>query len=108
MDRVAFFRDRVKESRASALMQEQINELIQEYATSLGPQYMASASMSWSSNSNSVFRFVNQYDDELASLKKARRPGRPPTAKEDLLKRKIEALASEHDSGFRTSAAQNP
>lgn len=37
VDRVAFFRERVSELRASALTQEQINELIQEYATPLGP-----------------------------------------------------------------------
>ena len=55
------------------------------------------------SNSNNPLRFVNQYDDELAAVKKSRRPGRPPTAKEDLLKRKIEPLSSEHESGFRTS-----
>lgn len=35
-------------------------------------------------------------------MKKARRPGRPPATKEDLLKRRIEALTSEHDTGFRS------
>lgn len=36
-------------------------------------------------------------------MKKARRPGRPPATKEDLLKRRIEALTSEHETGFRSS-----
>lgn len=47
-----------------------------------------------------LYRVVHQHDEELNTIKKARRPGRPPSTKEDLLKRKVEALASEHESGF--------
>jgi hypothetical protein len=45
-------------------------------------------------------RFIHQYDDEYNSIKKARRPGRPATAREDLLKMKIAALQTEHEQGF--------
>ena len=41
-------------------------------------------------------------------MKKARRPGRPPATREDLLKRKIEALTSEHETGFRSSTSTSP
>lgn len=41
-------------------------------------------------------------------MKKARRPGRPPATKEDLLKRRIEALTSEHETGFRSLTPQLP
>lgn len=45
-------------------------------------------------------RFVHQYDEELNDVKKARRPGRPASAKEDLLKVKISTLEREHEIGF--------
>jgi translation machinery-associated protein 16 len=48
-----------------------------------------------------IFSFVHQYDEELSDLKKARRPGRPASAKEDLLKVKINTLEKEHETGFR-------
>lgn len=41
-------------------------------------------------------------------MKKARRPGRPASAREDLLKRKIEALEDEYEKGFRKSSSQHP
>ena len=47
--------------------------------------------------------FIHQHDDEYESLKKARRPGRPGSAREDLLKIKIAALADEYNNGFGTS-----
>lgn len=71
------------------------------------PIYGLSLHVLWS-ESNAALSFVNQYDGELADLKKARRPGRPPSAKEDLLKRKIEALTSEHDTGFRMPSLESP
>jgi translation machinery-associated protein 16 len=43
---------------------------------------------------------VHQYDEELNELKKARRPGRPASTKEDLLKAKINVLEKEYQSGF--------
>ena len=45
-------------------------------------------------------RFIHQYDEEYDGLKKARRPGRPATAREDLLKLKIAALEKEYQTGF--------
>ena len=44
--------------------------------------------------------FVHQYDEELNEMKKARRKGRPASAKEDLLKVKIENLEKEWQNGF--------
>lgn len=44
--------------------------------------------------------YVRQHDEELEMLKKARRPGRPPSAKEDMLKLKISALRKEEQNGF--------
>lgn len=50
-------------------------------------------------------RFVHQYDEEYDSVKKTRRSGRPPSAREDLLKMKIEALEKEYQHGL---CALNP
>ncbi|KJK84281.1 hypothetical protein H634G_00645 [Metarhizium anisopliae BRIP 53293] len=47
-----------------------------------------------------IKRFIHQYDEEYDGLKKARRPGRPATAREDLLKLKIAALEKEYQTGF--------
>ncbi|KAK6953584.1 hypothetical protein Daesc_005889 [Daldinia eschscholtzii] len=44
--------------------------------------------------------FVHQYDEELNEIKKARRPGRPASTKEDLLKVKIDNLQKEYQNGF--------
>lgn len=46
---------------------------------------------------------MHQYDEELSELKKARRPGRPSSTKEDLLKVKINALLKEYQTGFCSS-----
>ncbi|PKS13014.1 hypothetical protein jhhlp_000355 [Lomentospora prolificans] len=74
IDRVSHFKRKVAANGSKPLTQEQVEKLIDE--------------------------FVHQYDDEFNTIKKARRPGRPASAKEDLLKRKIEALTSEHEAGF--------
>ncbi|KAM7207982.1 Translation machinery-associated protein 16 [Naviculisporaceae sp. PSN 640] len=47
-----------------------------------------------------VSEFVHQYDEEYAEAKSTRRPGRPASMKEDLLKMKVEALEKEHRDGF--------
>lgn len=47
-------------------------------------------------------RFIHQYDEEYDSVKKARRSGRPPSTKEDMLKLKIKALEAEYEKGFGT------
>lgn len=44
--------------------------------------------------------FVHQYDEEYSDAKKLRRPGRPASVREDLLRMKIEALETEYKNGF--------
>ncbi|RBR05487.1 uncharacterized protein FIESC28_11366 [Fusarium coffeatum] len=44
--------------------------------------------------------FVHQYDEEYDAAKKTRRPGRPASVKEDLLKAKINILEEEYKGGF--------
>lgn len=50
-----------------------------------------------------VISFVHQYDEEYSEAKKLRRPGRPASVREDLLRMKIEALETEYKNGFRKS-----
>ncbi|KAM5351763.1 hypothetical protein ACJ41O_004486 [Fusarium nematophilum] len=47
-----------------------------------------------------IHSFVHQYDEEYDAVKKTRRPGRPASAKEDLLKVKISTLEDEYKGGF--------
>ncbi|KAI8271664.1 Translation machinery-associated protein 16 [Colletotrichum sp. SAR 10_98] len=48
-----------------------------------------------------IHDFVHQHDEEYAEVKKTRRPGRPASAKEDLLKLKISTLEDEYKgNGF--------
>ncbi|VUC30578.1 unnamed protein product [Clonostachys rosea] len=47
-----------------------------------------------------IHKFIQQYVKEHDSLKKSRRPGRPASTREDLLKNKIAALQAEYDQGF--------
>jgi len=47
-----------------------------------------------------IKEFVRQYDEEYNDLRSQRRPGRPASSREDLLKAKIEALEKEHRDGF--------
>ncbi|KAL1836350.1 hypothetical protein VTJ49DRAFT_5260 [Mycothermus thermophilus] len=47
-----------------------------------------------------IREFVHQYDEEYDEVKKQRRPGRPASSKEDLLRMKIEALEKEYRDGF--------
>lgn len=48
--------------------------------------------------------FIHQYDEELDEVKRARRPGRPASTREDLLKNKIKLLETEHEQGFCESS----
>lgn len=45
-------------------------------------------------------RFVHQYDEEMSKLKKERRPGRPASTREDILRVKIAADEKEYRDGF--------
>lgn len=49
---------------------------------------------------NHESRLVHQYDEEYEEIKKARRPGRPASTREDLLRMKIATLEKEHRDGF--------
>lgn len=44
--------------------------------------------------------FVHQHDEEMNKLKKERRPGRPASTREDILKVKIAADEKEYRDGF--------
>ncbi|KYK54798.1 hypothetical protein DCS_06758 [Drechmeria coniospora] len=74
VDRVAHFQEGLKESVSKPLDIAAVQELIHA--------------------------FVHQYDDEYDELRKARRPGRPGSTREDLLKLKIAALETEYKNGF--------
>ncbi|KAK6842909.1 hypothetical protein PG987_003769 [Apiospora arundinis] len=74
IDRVAFFQEAVKQNDLKPVEASAIEELVKTY--------------------------VHQYDEELSELKKARRPGRPASTKEDLLKVKISTLQKEYETGF--------
>ncbi|KAI9147767.1 glycoprotein suaprga1 [Paramyrothecium foliicola] len=73
-ERVAYFYESIQESGGKALELTAIQDLITTY--------------------------IHKYDEEYDELKKARRPGRPPSAREDLLKLKISALETEYQQGF--------
>ncbi|KAK4124600.1 hypothetical protein N657DRAFT_633644 [Parathielavia appendiculata] len=47
-----------------------------------------------------INEFVHQHDEEYEEVKKSRRPGRPASTKEDLLRMKISALEKEQRDGF--------
>ncbi|KAK7422673.1 translation machinery-associated protein 16 [Neonectria punicea] len=47
-----------------------------------------------------IHSFVHQYDEEYDTAKKARRAGRPASAREDLLKVKMTNLETEYKNGF--------
>ncbi|KAG0647074.1 hypothetical protein D0Z07_7274 [Hyphodiscus hymeniophilus] len=44
--------------------------------------------------------FVHQYDEEMSKLKKERRPGRPASTREDVLRIKIASDEKEYRDGF--------
>ncbi|KAL1867554.1 hypothetical protein VTK73DRAFT_4078 [Phialemonium thermophilum] len=74
LERVSFFQQFVRATDAKPLELDQIQSKIQEY--------------------------VHQYDEEYEAVKKTRRPGRPASTREDLLKLKISALEKEYQNGF--------
>ncbi|KAF8423775.1 translation machinery-associated protein 16 [Tirmania nivea] len=48
-----------------------------------------------------ITSFIHRDDDERNRLRKERRPGRPPTAKEDLLRLRLEKEEGEYRMGFQ-------
>jgi len=55
---------------------------------------------SWGDLTDGASRWVHRNDEELSELQKARRPGRPPSAKEDSLKQSIAQEMEEFRTGF--------
>jgi translation machinery-associated protein 16 len=47
-----------------------------------------------------IEQYIRRYDEELAALKAERRPGRPPSTREDLLKQKQATEMGEYKSGY--------
>lgn len=47
-----------------------------------------------------IKRFLEQHAEELSQLKKERRPGRPSSAREDLMRLKVAAGEKEYKDGF--------
>ncbi|KAI0007855.1 translation machinery-associated protein 16 [Xylariaceae sp. FL0662B] len=74
IERATFFQEAIKQNKNQPLQVDVIQDLIKT--------------------------FVHQYDEELNEIKKTRRPGRPASAKEDLLKVKIGSLQKEYQNGF--------
>ncbi|OAA59842.1 hypothetical protein SPI_06040 [Niveomyces insectorum RCEF 264] len=74
VDRAAFFQEFVREIEGEAATVDDMVEAIK--------------------------KFVHQYDEEMAELKRTRRAGRPPSTREDLLKIKMAALEKEFQNGF--------
>ncbi|KAI4862322.1 translation machinery-associated protein 16 [Hypoxylon rubiginosum] len=74
LERTTFFQEAVRQNEGQPLQMDTIQELIKT--------------------------FVHQHDEELHEMKKTRRPGRPASAKEDLLKVKVDKLQKEYQSGF--------
>ncbi|KAI9901188.1 hypothetical protein N3K66_003005 [Trichothecium roseum] len=73
-DRVAYFQEALRENQNEPLDIEKIQHLIEI--------------------------FIHQYDEEFEEVKKARRPGRGASTREELLKNKIQLLETEHGQGF--------
>ncbi|KAH8888619.1 hypothetical protein GQ53DRAFT_243194 [Thozetella sp. PMI_491] len=74
LERVSFFQEAVRENGIKPLDLEAVQSKISE--------------------------FVHQYDEDYETAKKGRRPGRPASVKEDLLRMKITALEKEQTDGF--------
>ncbi|CAJ2509220.1 Uu.00g142460.m01.CDS01 [Anthostomella pinea] len=74
IERAAFFQEAIKQNGGQPLERTVIDDLVKTY--------------------------IHQYDEELDEVKKARRPGRPASAREDLLKMKVASLEKEYQNGF--------
>ncbi|CRK30225.1 Translation machinery-associated protein 16 like [Verticillium longisporum] len=74
LDRANFFRDAAMERGTKPLEMGVVQELINS--------------------------FVHQHDEEHSEVKKTRRPGRPASARQDLLEAKIKKLLEEQKNGF--------
>ncbi|KAI1398405.1 translation machinery-associated protein 16 [Hypoxylon fuscum] len=81
LERATFFQEAVKQNEGQPLEIDTIQELIKT--------------------------FVHQHDEELSEMKKTRRAGRPASAKEDLLKLRIDRLQKEYQNGFLLPVLDN-
>jgi len=90
---VAFFQEVSRENGGKALEMSTIQSKINEYVTAL-------SLVTACGHTDGCHRFVHQHDEEYEQQKKARRPGRPASAREDLLKVAIKELETEYEKGF--------
>ena len=93
MDRIEYFHNTLKERGVTSLDVAAVQSLIHEYAMSCPVSLCASANR---------LSYIHQNDEEYEEIKKARRPGRPASNREDQLKRKMDTLEEEYEKGFRT------
>ncbi|TGJ85483.1 hypothetical protein E0Z10_g3238 [Xylaria hypoxylon] len=82
LERVAFFKEALKQNGGEPLSIDVIHGLIKTY--------------------------IHQYDEELDEVKKARRPGQPAKARQDLLQITIAHLQKEYHNGFLLPVLDTP
>ena len=90
MQRVAFFQQAAKEATEPFTI-DSIRALIQTYDKAL---------QQLQSTLTNKYRYLHRNDEELSKLKKERRPGRPSSTREDMLKQKAEMERKEFETGF--------
>lgn len=98
VQRVALFQGAAK-AATGTIEVELVHSLIQRYA------YKSSRISE--DGKLKVGRYLSRNDNELADIKSQRRPGRPSSTREDLLKLQIEAEDREYDNGFWTPEMQD-
>lgn len=91
-DRVAYFQVNIKEKGGEPVDIPTVQELIE-------------GSVCWQTTVCSLqeltcLRYIAFAEEEHSEAKKERRPGRPASAKEDLMKMRLETLQKEHQQGF--------
>ena len=89
VDRVSFFQG-AAEKATDPVSLEKIQTLIQRSASSSSIQGMGLI----------LFSYLNRDNQELLQLKAERRPGRPSSAKEDLLRQRMEMEEREYNAGY--------
>ena len=89
--RAAYFQDAIRENNGQPLELDAIQTLIREYC-----HLKLLCSRLWLI----IPSFVHQHDEEFNELKKERRPGRPASTREDLLRMKIAQDEKEYEDGF--------
>ncbi|KAL8797478.1 MAG: hypothetical protein Q9195_000294 [Heterodermia aff. obscurata] len=89
VERVSFFQE-AAETAGDLLSLEKTQILIQRSASTSSIQNLKLT----------LFSYLNRDNEELQQLKAERRPGRPSSAKEDLLRQRIEMEEREYNAGY--------